>query len=100
MQKVKLQKNSRESEKSLTFFLKKPIEIANESNKVEEKENYLSELIEIESEFLGSTDLLIKSSFLDPYIDITKFKYKWTISHFNSDSQYLNGRKEIDLRIK
>ena len=97
----------------MTFILKKPIEKPIEtenpksSNDIEvnpkdavNKEIDLTELIYIETEFMGTTDLLFKSSLIDPNIDMLKYKFQWTISHFKSDSLYLNGRKEINLRIK
>ena len=109
--KLKLTKDNRYAEKTLTFILKKPIENSTTSNqgeinkkedhKVEiKKEIDLTDLIVIENEFMGTTDLLFKSSLLDPNIDMLKYKFQWTISHFKSDSLYLNGRKEINLRIK
>ena len=49
---------------------------------------------------MGTSDILFKSSLLDPNIDMKKYQYKWTISHYKSDTLYLNGRKEINLRIK
>ena len=49
---------------------------------------------------MGSTDILFKSRILDPSIDMLKYIFQWTIPHFKSDELYLNGRKEINLRIK
>ena len=105
--KIKLQKDRRKAEKSLKFLLKKPIEIPVEksgenSTKVnkEEEEIDLTQLIVIENEFMGITDLIFKSSLLDPSIDMLKYKYEWNIPHFKSNVQYLNGKNEINLRIK
>lgn len=100
--KLKLQKDDRDAEKSLKFILKKPIEITEKKsennteadNKIEEID--LTQLIVIESEFLGATDILFNSTLIDPNLDMKNYKYNWNIPHFRSNSQYLNGRKETN----
>ena len=85
--KLKLNKNNRYAEKKLGFLFKNPIKD-------------FGKLIVIDNEYLGLSDVLFKSSLLDTNIDMNKFKYNWNIKHFKSESQYLNGQKEMNLRIK
>lgn len=47
----------------------------------------------------GSPELLLEISYLDKNLNILDYKYYWTISHFLNDSQYLNSRKEPQLKI-
>lgn len=84
--KLKLKKNNRYAEKNLKFLLKNT--------------NDFSKLIIISTENLGLTDILFKSSLLDTNIDINQFKFQWNIKHFKSEDLYLNGKKEMNLRVK
>ena len=112
-----LNKDRRSTNKTLTITIKKPIlNIQNENQNVSsstsnvdtkqknifptKNEIDITDLIHIEPVSLSGSDLIIESSFLDNSIIPSKYMYLWTITHFTKDFQYLNGRKEINLRIK
>ncbi len=46
-----------------------------------------------------SPELVFGISYLDKNIDVMNYKYYWTVDHFNEDKQYINGRKEIKLKV-
>jgi len=38
-------------------------------------------------------------SYLDININVFDYNYFWTVSHFKQDNQYLNGRRELFLKV-
>jgi len=65
-----------------------------------ESEIDLSDLIMIEQNSIGNTELLFDVSFIDSNINLEHYKYTWNLPHFTSDDQYLNGVNETKLRVR
>jgi len=113
---LNLTKDKRSATKKITLKLRKPIstaitsKIPSKSNNItaisslyepeKKSEIDLFDLIVIEQNPIGNTDLLFEVSLLDPSINLDSYKYTWNIPHFTSENQYLNGVNEIKLRVK
>jgi len=103
-------KDQRSANKKITLILKKPLitntltsnpsTISLNEPKKEEEEIDLTDLIVIEQISIGKLDITFQVSLLDPKIDMQKYQYTWTVKHFTSDEQYINGKNEINLRVK
>jgi len=105
-----LTKDNRSAIRQINLKLKKPLItiIPNENNKTailssfDEKkiEMDLTDLIIIEHNPMGITDLLFEVSLLDSNINLDNYKYEWNIPHFTYKDQYINGVNELKLRVK
>jgi len=106
---LKLKKNNQAVSKSFNISINKPIgNINNNSDNLDNLginndknlfEN-IGEFLNIEYELKGSQDIYFQIKSINEFIDFSTFSFQWTIPHFNDNSLYLNGRKEIFLRVK
>jgi len=108
---LNLLKDKRSANQKITLILKKPFITSistskpstislNDPKKEEEEEKDLTDLIVIEQNSIGKLDIMFQASLLDPKIDMQKYQYTWTVIHFTSEDQYINGKNEINLRVK
>jgi len=94
--KLTITKDRRLANTEFYFNIKKPLEI-----KLSKNEPFdLSQLIVINPLSRGSSqEILFGISYLDKNINIFDYNYFWTVSHFKQDNQYLNGRREFNLKV-
>ena len=105
-----LTKDKRINSRTISATLKKPLHIfAVETKSVnnnptdvgdKDTEMDITDLIVIEQNPLGKSDIVFKVSLLDPNIDMLKYRYNWNIIYFKSNDSYINGKNEISLRVK
>jgi len=94
--KLTITKDRRMANMEFYFNIKKPLEIKSSKN---EPFN-LSKLIVINTLSKGSSsEILLEISYIDKNINIFDYNYFWTVSHFKQDNQYLNGRRELFLKV-
>jgi len=92
---IGLKKDRRIASSIIKLSLKKPLKPALEGAAID-----LAALIVI-SPFSrgGSPELLVGVSYLDKTLNILDYTYYWTVYHFKNEAQYLNGRKEPNLKV-
>lgn len=121
---LKLNKDKRQTQKTYALTLKKPSLVTNLNNpfipisgtnatetalqvstsNLNNEENSIAEIditdfIAIEQVKFGLIDIILKVVFLNPTLTYNNFQYQWNVLHYRQQSQYLNGRNEINLRI-
>jgi len=106
---LNLFKDKRSASQKITLIIKKPLitnsnspqsNTTSTNNPKQDEEIDLTDLIAIEQNSIGMLDIIFQVSLLDPKIDLQKYQYTWNVKHFTTDDQYLNGKNEINLRIK
>lgn len=88
-----IQKDIRQGTKKFVFNLKNKDFLRNEDD------FFLNSIIINKLTRGNSYEILFKVEFLDKRYDMFKFAYYWTVKHFISESQYLNGREEFLLKV-
>lgn len=126
---LKLNKDKRQSSKTVTLTIKKPLanliysaqiqennstsnnistnqsesqDIKNSTSivaSIPQDELDIIDFIVIEQEKSGISDLMFKVGFLNPQIDYRNYQYTWNVPHFKVSTQYLNGVNQLTLRI-
>lgn len=47
----------------------------------------------------AANEIIFEVSYLDKNLNVLDFTYFWIVRHFNKDIQYINSRKEINLKV-